>query len=146
MPPHLRGERDQLFIAYLGLLAAANAAFLAVSWSLGFVRGGWIHLAALILTLVLARLRWTGWPLPALLHTLQLGALVQGGLLVWWTGGIYSPMLLWLALAVLPAVLDRERLRSLIGIGASALLILGLYLYALLGGTVTMGVMPRDWL
>lgn len=144
LPSHLRGERDQLFIAYLGLLAVANAAFVGVSWLVDFEPGYWIHLAALVLALTLARLRWTGWRLRPLLRTLQLSALVQGGLLAWLTGGIYSPLLSWLALAALPAVLDRHRLSSLMWIGASTLLILGMYLYALLGGTVTLGVMPLD--
>ena len=77
MPAALRGERDQLFLTYLGILSLANAAFATVAWSLGYTEGLALHLCGLLWNLVAASLRWRGHALPGLVRATQAVLLVQ---------------------------------------------------------------------
>lgn len=142
LPAALRGERDQLFITYLAILCSANAAFAIVSLGLGYAAGVGLHLGGLGLSLLLFGLRWKGQPLNRLIRTMQWALTFQAMALAWTSGGIFSPMLGWLALAVLPAVVERSVNHGRAWIGGAALLILGLYAYALLGGQVDLGIAP----
>ncbi|TXI61565.1 MAG: response regulator [Limnohabitans sp.] len=142
LPQNLRSERDQLFLTYLAILALANGAFAAVSWAVDYREGAGLHLAGLLLNLTVFALRWRGTALPGLVRLTQWTLLAQALALAWTSGGIFSPMLGWLAWASLPAVIDRSIRNAHAWIGGTALLILGLYAYALLGGEVTLGMAP----
>lgn len=144
LPPALRGERDQLFLTYLGILALANAAFALVSWQVAYVQGWMLHLVGLGLNLCMVTLRWRGQPLAMLMRTTQVTLLLQALALAWTSGGIFSPMLGWLAWASLPAVIDRSVRYGHLWIAATAVLIVGLYLYAMSGGQVALGVAPTE--
>ena len=142
MPAALRGERDQLFLTYLGILSLANLAFATVAWSLGYSEGLALHLCGLLWNLVAASLRWRGHALPGLVRATQAVLLVQALTLAWSSGGIYSPMLSWLAWASLPSVIDRSVRHAHLWIGGTAALVFGLYLHALAGAEVSLGISP----
>ncbi len=144
LPPALRGERDQLFLTYLGILILANAAFAVVSWQVGYVQGCALHLLGLALHLSTGALRWRGQALPGLIRATQWTLLLQALALAWTSGGIFSPMLGWLAWASLPAVIDRSVRYGHLWIATTGTLIVGLYLYALVGGEVMLGMAPAE--
>ncbi len=144
LPPGLRGERDQLFLTFQGILALANAAFAGISWPVGYIEGVALHLIGLLLNLTFITLRWHGMTLPRLVRVTQWGLLLQALGLAWTSGGIFSPMLGWLAWACLPSVIDRSVHRAHAWIGGTALLILALYAYALMGGEVILGMAPAQ--
>ncbi|PUE07097.1 hypothetical protein B9Z51_14560 [Limnohabitans sp. T6-5] len=142
LPSGLRGERDQLFLTYLAILTLANTAFAGVSWAVGYVEGAELHLTGLLLNLTVFVLRWRGTALPRLVRLTQWTLLGQALALAWTSGGIFSPMLGWLAWACLPAVIDHSIRQAHAWIGGTALLILALYAYALMGGEVMLGMAP----
>ena len=144
LPPSLRGERDQLFLTYLGTLALANTAFALVSWRVGYAEGAGLHLLGLLLNLGAVVLRWRGHALGMLTRGTQCALLLQAVALSWTSGGIFSPMVAWLAWASLPAVIDRSVRHGPWWIAGTAALVLGLYLYALHGGNVELGVPPSE--
>ena len=144
LPLALRGERDQLFLTYLGTLALANTAFAVVSWQVGYAEGATLHLLGMLLNLGMVALRWRGHALRMLTRGTQWLVLLQALALTWTSGGIFSPMVAWLAWASLPAVIDRSVRHAPWWIAGTAALVLGLYLYALQGGPVLLGVPPTE--
>ncbi len=144
MPAALRGERDQLFLTYLATLGLANCAFALVSWQVGYLAGATLHMLGLLISLVVTALRWRGQPLGPLTRATQWALLLQALALAWSSGGIFSPMLSWLVWATLPAVLDRSARAGLWWIAGTAGLVVLLYLYAIQGGTVELGVPPAE--
>jgi signal transduction histidine kinase/CheY-like chemotaxis protein len=144
LPLGLRGERDQLFLTYLAILALANAAFACTSWVVDYAQGLALHLAGLLLNLAVVVMRCRGTALPGLVLLTQSTLLAQALGLAWTSGGIFSPMLGWLAWASLPAVIDRSVRHAYAWIGSTALLILALYAYALTGGEVILGMAPSE--
>ena len=144
MPTALRGERDQLLLTYLATLALANCAFALLSWQVGYAPGALLHLLGLLACLGVAVLRWQGLALGRLTRATQWVLLVQALGLAWTSGGIFSPMLSWLVWATLPAVMDRSTRTAVGWIAGTAALVLGLYLYALHGGHVELGVPPTE--
>lgn len=142
LPAFLRGERDQLFLTYLAMLALANAAFAVISWSVGYLEGIWLHAFGLLCNLGIVWLRWRGHALQGLVRATQWALLLQALALAWSSGGIFSPMLGWMSWASLPSVIDRSARKARLWILSIALLIVGLYLYALFGHEVMLGVPP----
>lgn len=142
LPASLRGERDQLFLTYLAMLALANAAFAAISWSVGYLEGIWLHAFGLLGNLGIVWLRWRGHALQGLVRATQWALLLQALALAWSSGGIFSPMLGWMSWASLPSVIDRSARKARLWILSIALLIVGLYLYAWFGHEVMLGVPP----
>lgn len=143
VPVAMRGERGQLFLTYLSILALANLAFGLVSWRLGYTEGAWLHLIGLLINGLVIAWRWRGNTLPGLVIFTQWTLLLQALALAWTSGGIFSPMLIWLSWACLPSVIERSVRHGHWWIGANTLLILAMYLYALQGGEVMLGVEPK---
>ena len=99
LPIALRGERNQLFLSYLGVLALANAAFALMSWSVAYTEGAVLHVFGLLINALVLALRWRGHALHGLVKFTQWTLLLQALALAWTSGGIFSPMLGWLAWA-----------------------------------------------
>ena len=144
LPRIPRSERDQLFLTYLAMLALANTAFAFLSWRITYTQGIWFHTLGLCMNLGCFAWRWQGQPMEGPLKWTQWSLLLEAVALAWTSGGIFSPMLGWLAWASLPAVMDRSAHRGSLWIGGTALLILTLYVYAEWGGTVSLGVEPEQ--
>jgi signal transduction histidine kinase len=143
LPIALRGERNQLFLSYLGVLALANAAFALMSWSVAYTEGAVLHVFGLLINALVLALRWRGHALHGLVKFTQWTLLLQALALAWTSGGIFSPMLGWLAWACLPAVVERSMRHGHAWIIGTAGIILALYLYALWGGEIALGVEPQ---
>lgn len=142
LPVAMRGERGQLFMTYLGILALANTVFGLVSWRMNYQEGAWLHLVGLMINGLVIMWRWRGNNLPGLVLVTQWTLMVQALALAWTSGGIFSPMLIWLSWACLPSVIERSVRHAHWWLGATAVLILAMYLYALQGGEVMLGVAP----
>jgi signal transduction histidine kinase len=137
-------EREGLFFSFLLILMIGYAGFGLVSWGLQFHAGLLANLLGILAMAVLGGLRMAGVRLSRLITALQVLTLTQAFAITWLTGGIYSATIGWLALAPLPAVLAPKPRARVIGMGAGWLLILGLYVYALLGGEMALQIMPQD--
>lgn len=143
LPATMRGERGQLFMTYLGILALANTVFGLLSWRMNYHEGAWLHLVGLLINGLVIMWRWRGNTLPGLVLVTQSTLMVQALALAWTSGGIFSPLLIWLSWACLPSVIERSVRHAHWWLGATAVLILAMYLYALLGGEVKLGVAPQ---
>lgn len=143
--PAWQGEGDQLLLTYLLTLAAANAGFALASWQVHYIEGSVLHGLGLLISLGLCGIRWRGLgTLDGVTRAAQGTLLVQAMALAWTSGGIFSPMVSWLAWASLPSLMNRSVRQGLVWIAGTALLVVGLYLYALLGGDVVLGVPPTE--
>ena len=146
-PLRLRKERDVLFFALSICLSLAYLAFALLSVWLDHGPAAWANLAACVLVLLLAALRWQGQPLQRLLGMMQLLVLTQALWMVWMTGGIFSPALVWLALATLPSLLAEKRSARLSGVLLSFAAIAGLYVHGLRGGqTGQLALSADQWI
>ena len=137
-------EREWLFFSFLLILIVGYAAFALVSWGLQFHAGLLANVLGILAMAVLGVLRMTGVRLSRLITALQVLTLTQAFAITWLTGGIYSATISWLALAPLPAILAPKPRARVAGLAAGWLLILGLYVYALLGGEMALQIMPQD--
>ena len=137
-------EREWLFFSFLLILVVGYAAFALVSWGLKFHAGLLANVLGILAMTVLGGLRMTGVRLSRLITALQVLTLTQAFAITWLTGGIYSATISWLALAPLPAILAPKPRARVAGLAAGWLLILGLYVYALLGGEMAFQIMPQD--
>ena len=137
-------EREWLFFSFLLILIVGYAAFALVSWGLQFHAGLLANVLGILAMAVLGGLRMAGVRLSRLITALQVLTLTQAFAITWLTGGIYSATISWLALAPLPAVLAPKPRARVAGLAAGWLLILGLYVYALLGGEMDLQIMPQD--
>ena len=137
-------EREWLFYSFLLILMVGYGAFAMVSWGLQFQAGLLANLLGILAMAVLGGLRMVGVRLSRLITALQVLTLTQAFAITWLTGGIYSATISWLALAPLPAVLASKPRARVAGLAAGWLLILGLYVYALLGGEMALQIMPQD--
>ena len=137
-------EREWLFYSFLLILMVGYGAFAMVSWGLQFQAGLLANLLGILAMAVLGGLRMVGVRLSRLITALQVLTLTQAFAITWLTGGIYSATISWLALAPLPAVLASQPRARVAGLAAGWLLILGLYVYALLGGEMALQIMPQD--
>lgn len=137
-------ERDWLFFSFLLILSVGYAAFALVSWSLHFQAGLLANVLGILAMALLGGLRMVGVQLGRLITALQALTLTQAFAITWLTGGIYSATISWLALAPLPAVLAPKLRARVAGLATGWLLILGLYVYALLGGEMALQIMPQD--
>lgn len=137
-------EREWLFFSFLLILIVGYAAFALVSWGLQFHAGLLANVLGILAMAVLGGLRMTGVRLSRLITALQVLTLTQAFAITWLTGGIYSATISWLALAPLPAILAPKPRARVAGLAAGWLLILGLYVYALLGGEMALQIMPQD--
>ena len=137
-------QREWLFYSFLLILMVGYGAFAMVSWGLQFQAGLLANLLGILAMAVLGGLRMVGVRLSRLITALQVLTLTQAFAITWLTGGIYSATISWLALAPLPAVLASKPRARVAGLAAGWLLILGLYVYALLGGEMAWQIMPQD--
>lgn len=143
-PQHANNAREWLFFSFLLILTLGYIAFALVSWSLDF-RDGWLaNVMGIAAMGVLGGLRLAGVPLTPLIGALQVLTLAQAFGITWLTGGIYSATISWLALASLPAFLAHSHLARFSGLATGWLMILGLYVYALLGGQTALQILPQD--
>lgn len=140
----VRNEREWLFFSFLIILSIGYAALALVSWRLHFHAGLLVNGLALLALLALGVLRRAHISLKALISALQIVTLAQALAITWLTGGIYSATISWLALAPLPGVLAFTQRARIAGLVAGWLLILGLYVYALLGGEMALNILPQD--
>ena len=137
-------EKELLFFSFIGILALGYAAFAIVAWQLNFGPGVIANLLGILGMGLLGGLRIAKFRLSRLVSSLQVFTLAQAFCITWLTGGIYSATISWLALAPLPAVLASSQRARVAGMAVGWLLILGLYLYAFLGGETTLQVAPQD--
>jgi signal transduction histidine kinase len=137
-------EREWLFFSFLLILMMGYAAFGLVSWGLQLQAGLLANLMGILAMALLGGLRMAGVRLSRLITALQVLTLMQAFAITWLTGGIYSATISWLALASVPAVLAPKPRARIAGLAAGWLLILGLYVYALLGGEMALQIMPQD--
>jgi signal transduction histidine kinase len=137
-------EREWLFFSFLLILTLGYAAFALVSWGVQFHDGLLANALGILAMVILGGLRMAGVRLSRLITALQVLTLSQAFAITWLTGGIYSATISWLALASLPAVLATKPRARLAGLAAGWLLIVGLYVYALLGGEMALQIMPQD--
>ena len=137
-------EREWLFFSFLIILSMGYAALALVSWRLHFHAGLLVNGLALLALLALGGLRRARVSLKVLISALQIVTLTQALAITWLTGGIYSATISWLALAPLPGVLAFSQRARIAGLVAGWLLILGLYVYALLGGEMALSILPQD--
>lgn len=142
----MNNEREWLFFSFLLILMIGYAAFALVSWGLQFHAGLLANVLGILAMAVLGGLRIAGVQLSRLITALQVLTLTQAFAITWLTGGIYSATISWLALAPLPAILAPKPRARVAGLAAGWLLILGLYVYALLGGEIALQIMPQDLL
>ena len=143
-PQHANNAKEWLFFSFLIILTLGYIAFALVSWSLNF-RDGWLaNVMGIAAMGVLGGLRLAGVPLTPLIGALQVLTLAQAFGITWLTGGIYSATISWLALASLPAFLAHSHLARFAGLATGWLMILGLYVYALLGGQTALQILPQD--
>ncbi len=142
----MNNEREWLFYSFLLILIVGYGAFALVSWGLQFHAGLVANVLGILAMAVLGGLRMAGVQLGRLITALQVLTLTQAFAITWLTGGIYSATISWLALAPLPAVLAPKPVARLAGLAAGWLLILGLYVYALLGGEMALQIKPQDLL
>lgn len=140
----MANEREWLFFSFLLILIIGYTAFALVSWGLHFYGGLLANVLGILAMAVLGGLRMTGVRLSRLITALQVLTLTQAFAITWLTGGIYSATISWLALAPLPAVLAPKPRARVAGLAAGWLLILGLYVYAVLGGQMALQIMPQD--
>lgn len=145
LPARLHSERDFLFFSFTLLLGLGYLVFSLTSWRVGFDQGVPGNLFAALAMASLAIFRWKGCPRHPLLSWMQALTLLQATWSTWLTGGIYSPALGWVALAPLPALLIDNRRCHLLGLLASGLAILGLYLHALSGAELQLDL-PHEQL
>lgn len=143
--PSARGrERDQLFRSLIGILSFTYAGFAWACWWLDFTLGSLLSGAALFATLGLGGLRRKGLPLPWGSAAMQGTLLVHATAVAWFTGGVYSPTLGWLALAPLPAAFLYSVRSSLYWLAGVCVIVLAMYAHAWLGGASHMGLNPTD--
>lgn len=150
-PPTLRGlpsargrERDQLFTSIVGILALTYAGFALACWWLDFTLGSLLSAAAFAATLALGLLRRAGVSLPWISAAMQATLLMHATAVAWFTGGVYSPTLGWLALAPLPAAFLYSVRSSLYWLGGVCVIVLLMYAHAWFGGEGSMGLNPTD--
>lgn len=139
-----RHEKELLFFSFISILAIGYGAFAIVAWRLNFSQGVIANLLGMLGMGMLGYLRIAKFRLSRLVGALQVFTLAQAFWITWLTGGIYSSTISWLALAPLPAVLASSQRARVAGMTTGWLLILGLYVYALLGGETTLQVEPQD--
>lgn len=137
-------EREWLFLSFVLILAVGYSAFALVSWALDFQGGVLANVLGVLAMLVLLGLRRAGVRLKPLVTLLQTITLVQAFSITWLTGGIYSATVSWLALSTLPAILAHGMVTRIASLVAGWLLILGLYMYALMGGEMAHQILPQD--
>lgn len=142
----VQNERELLFFSFLVILMLGYVAFALVAWGLHFHDGLLTNLLSIVAILVLGGLRLAKIRLNPLITGLQVVTLAQALAITWLTGGIYSATIGWLTLAPLPAVLASTQRARIAGLITGWGLVLGLYLYALLGGEVALQIMPQDLL
>lgn len=140
----MNNGREWLFFSFLLILTIGYGAFALVSWGVQFHDGLLANALGILAMAMLGGLRIAGVRLSPLITALQVLTLAQAFAITWLTGGIYSATISWLALASLPAVLAPKPRARVAGMAAGWLLILGLYLYALLGGEMALQIMPQD--
>lgn len=140
----MNNEREWMFFSFLVILTVGYAAFALVSWGLQFHNGLLANALGILAMVILGGLRMAGVRLSRLITALQVLTLAQAFAITWLTGGIYSATISWLALASLPAVLATKPRARVAGLAAGWLLIVGLYVYALLGGEMALQIMPQD--
>ena len=139
-----KNEREWLFLSFVMILAVGYSAFALVSWALSFQGGVLANVLGILAMLMLLGLSRARVRLKPLITLLQIITLVQAFSITWLTGGIYSATISWLALATLPAILAHGMVTRMASLVAGWLLILGLYLYALLGGEMAHQILPQD--
>lgn len=137
-------EREWLFFSFLIILGFGYAAFAMVAWGLGFWDGVLVNVLGIASMVLLGTMRWAGLRLSPLITALQAATLIEAFYITWMTGGIYSATISWLALSPLPAIIAYTPQSRIVGVATGWLLILGLYVYALLGGEIALQIMPHE--